>query len=130
MSGSSRYNRMAGIVAFVIDGAVWNVADACEYKPSQVTREGVKGQSAPVGFSEMPDFGMISATLYDRGDATVYSLNQKTASTIDVLAANGKSISGSSMFQTGEIKVGTKEGTFAVTFEGDVAESLARTGGP
>ena len=118
--------RLAGIVSFSIDGAVWNVTDACEYTPNMAERTTLKGQSAVEGYSEMPKEGRISATLRDRGDATVQSLNGLTNSTIVVQAANGKTITGAGMWQTGDIRVATKEATFTIEFEGpQVTEQVA-----
>lgn len=125
MSGSvSRL--VGGIVSFTIDGAPWNAVDGVEYTPTMVIRETAKGQSAVEGFTEMPGQGRIAATLRDRGDATVQSLNAVTNSTIVVQAANGKTVTGTGMWQVGDIKVGTKEGTFSIEFESDiVTEQLA-----
>lgn len=111
---------LAGIVVFTIDGAPWDVVDALEYTPTMAARETMKGQSRVEGFSEMPEQGRISATLRDRGDATVQSLNALTNSQIVAQAANGKTITGSGMWQVGEIKVGTKEGSFSIAFESDI----------
>jgi hypothetical protein len=119
MSGSTS-RLLAGIVSFTIDGAPWNAVDAVEYTPTMVTRETLKGQSAVEGFSEMPQQGRIAAQLRDRADATVQSLNAVTNSTIVIQAANGKTVTGSGMWQVGDIRVGTKEGTFSIEFESDI----------
>jgi hypothetical protein len=125
MSGSVK-GRLAGIVAFTIDGDSWDVASACEYSPTTVLRATVKGQTAVEGFSEMPQEGFIAATLRDRPDATVYSLNTKTNTTIVVQLANGKTVYGAGLWQTGEIAVGTQEATFPIRFEGrNVIESTS-----
>jgi hypothetical protein len=125
MSGSS-FRLLGGIVMVTIDNDVWNAVDAVEYRPTFATREILKGQSAVEGFSEIPESGLISMTLRDRGDATVSSLNRKTAAEVVIQAANGKTISGFPMCQTGDIKVATKEGTFSITFEGpNVTEQTA-----
>lgn len=116
--------RLAGIASLTIDGDAWDVTGDLEYSPSTVTRETLKGQSRVEGYSEMPQQGYIACTLRDRGDATVFSLNGKTISTIVVQAANGKTIYGAGMWQTGEIAVRTQEGTFSIRFEGpSVVES-------
>lgn len=111
---------LGGIVSFTIDGDTWNAVDAVEYTPTMVLRETAKGQSAVEGYTEMPEAGRIAATLRDRGDQTVLSLNGVTSSTIVVQAANGKTITGSGMWQTGQIRVATKEGTFSIEFESDI----------
>lgn len=123
MSGSTS-RRLAGVAAMTIDGDAWDVVSELEYSPSTVTRETMKGQTAVEGYSEMPQQGYMSMTLRDRSDETVYSLNQKTNATIVAQLANGKTVYGAGMWQTGEIGVNTQEGTFSIKFEGaSVVES-------
>lgn len=123
MSGTTS-RRIAGVTACTIDGDAWDVADSCEYSPSTVARETVKGLTAVEGYSEIPQQGYISFQLRDRGDATVYSLNGKTNSTIIVQLANNKVVYAYGAWQTGEIGVETKEGTFSIKFESaNVVES-------
>jgi hypothetical protein len=122
MSGTSR--RLAGVASFTIDGDPWDEVGDLEYSPSTVTRETLKGQTAVEGFSEMPQQGYISANLRDRPDETVYSLNGITSSTIVAILANGKTVYGTGMWQTGEIGVRTQEASFSIRFESDsVTES-------
>jgi hypothetical protein len=100
------------------------VAGDLEYSPSTVSRETLKGQTAVEGYSEMPQQGYMSMRLRDRADETVYSLNGKTASTIIAQLANGKTVYGYGLWQTGEIGVNTQEATFTIRFEGpSVVES-------
>lgn len=110
-------SRLAGVVAATIDGDSWDVVSDCEYDSTTVKREGLVGQTAAAGYSEMPKFGFISFTLRDRPDQTVYSLNQKTNSTVIVQLANNKTVYAYGAFQTGEISVATEQGTFQVRFE-------------
>jgi hypothetical protein len=124
MSGSNM--RIAGVVAFTINGATWNVVGDLEYSPTTVIRETVKGQSAVEGYSEMPQQGSVSANLRDQGGTTVYSLNQLTNATIIAQLANGKTVYATPMWQTGEIAVNTQEASFKITFEGpSVIEDVA-----
>lgn len=114
--------QLAGVASLTIDGDVWDVSGDLEYDPASVTREMMIGQSGVAGHKVMPKAGSISATLFDRSDATVFSLNQKDNATIVAVLANGKTVYGSGMVQTGEIAVRTAEGTFSVKFEGQVTE--------
>lgn len=127
MSGSTTpKGRLAGVVAFTIDGDAWDVAGDLEYSPTTIVRATVKGQSRVEGFSEMPAEGYVSASLRDRPDATVYSLNLKTSATLTAQLANGKTVYGAGMWQVGEIGVRTTEATFTVRFDGtSVTESTA-----
>jgi hypothetical protein len=123
MSGSTN-RRLAGLASITIDGDCWDVAGDLEYSPSTVSRETLKGQTAVEGYSEMPQQGYMSMRLRDRADETVYSLNGKTASTIIAQLANGKTVYGYGLWQTGEIGVNTQEATFTIRFEGpSVVES-------
>lgn len=127
MSGTNL--RLAGIVSLTINSDVWNVVGPLKYRPTFVERETLRGQSAVEGYSEMPQSGLISVVLRDRGDTTVGYLNSLTNVNVTALAANGKTITGFPMWQTGDIQVDTKEGTFDVTFEGPiVTEQTARAG--
>lgn len=114
MSGT----RLAGVAAFTIDGATWNVVGELEYSPTTVVRETLKGQSAVEGYSEMPTQGYISATLRDQGGASIAALNGITASTIIAQLANGKTIYATPMWQVGELAVNTQEATFSLRLEG------------
>lgn len=118
MSGSTS-RRLAGIVSFTIDSDTWDVVGDAEYGTSNIARETMKGQSRVEGFSEMPTQGYISAKLRDRSDETVFSLNAKTNATIIVQGANGKTVYGAGMWQTGEISVNTQEASFSIRFESD-----------
>jgi len=119
MSGTLSGRRLAGIVSFTIDGNTWDCVGDCEYSPSTVIRETMKGQSRVEGFSEMPQQGYISANLRDRPDTTVFSLNQITGSTITVQLANGKTVTAVQAWQVGEIGVRTQEASFPIRFESD-----------
>ncbi|MDE2342917.1 MAG: phage tail tube protein [Betaproteobacteria bacterium] len=121
---ASTSKRLAGVASMTIDGDVWDVVGDLEYSPSTVARETLKGQTAVEGYSEMPTQGYISARLRDRADETVYSLNGKTGTTIIAQLANGKTVYGYGLWQTGEIGVNTQEATFSIKFEGaSVVES-------
>lgn len=118
MSGTTS-RRLAGVASLTINGDSWDVASELEYSPSTVQRETLKGQSRVEGYSEMPMQGYISASLRDRADATVFSLNGLTNATIVAQLANGKTVYGTALWQTGEIGVRTQEASFSIRFEGD-----------
>jgi hypothetical protein len=118
MSGSTS-RRIAGIISLTINGDTWDVVGDWEYSPVTVTRETMKGQSRVEGYSEMPNQAYMSGRMRDRSDATVYSLNGMTDATLVAQLANGKTVYGSSMWQTGEIGVNTQDGVFTIRFESD-----------
>lgn len=122
MSGTITSRRLAGIVALTIDGEAWDVASDCEYDPTGVERETIKGQSRVEGYSEMPAAGFLAFTLRDRGDTTVQQFKLMTNSTVVVNLANGKTVMGANVWCTKSEEVRTQEATFQVRFEGDVLE--------
>lgn len=117
MSGST-FNVLAGIVSFTINSEAWDAAGSVRYRVSGTERTIVKGQSRVEGFKEMPAEGIITATLRDRGDMPVASLDT-TGLQVTIQAANGKTVEGSGMGRVGEpVEVNTEEGTFEITFAG------------
>jgi hypothetical protein len=116
---------IAGVATLSVNGQSFFVRGKLAYKPSRVTRESKTGQSGVAGYKEMPVTGSISMTLSDAGGLTVGDFNRMTDVTVTAQLANGKGVTGSPMWQTGEIEVDTEEGTFDVTFEGDRVEEFA-----
>jgi hypothetical protein len=110
--------RRAGVAYLTIDGDAWDVVGDLSYSAQTVTRETLVGQSGVHGYSEMPKAGFISATLRTRSDATSYSLASKTNTTIVAQLANGSTVYGANMWQTGDIEIKTQEATFTVRFDG------------
>ncbi len=118
MSGSTS-RRLAGVISWAIDGDAWDVVGPLEYQPTDVTVEDMKGQSGVEGYSEMPQVGIISVKLRDRGDETVQSLAAKRNATISATLANGKSVYGAGMWRSGEPpRVNSQDGTFDIEFHG------------
>lgn len=111
-------NRVAGIATFKIDGVQYMLEGKLEYSDMLVTRETKKGQDTVHGYGEKPEAPYIAGTFRDSGSINVQSLNSVTNSTISAKLANGKLIIGRNMWQVGEIKVDTEEGTFDIRFEG------------
>lgn len=124
MSGTNS-RRLAGLASMTIDGDTWDIVSDLAYKSNGIARETLKGQTRVEGYSEMPAECYISATLRDRGDTPVSTLNGKNNCTVVCLLANGKTVYGSGMWQTGDIEVRTQEATFTVRFDGNtVLESV------
>ena len=117
MSGTTS-RALAGVATMNIDGDPWDVVSDLTWNAVAVARETMKGQTAVEGYSEMPAQCFISATLRDRGDATVATFNTLVSSTILVTQANGKQVYGAGMWCTEVGEVRTQEGTFTVRFEG------------
>lgn len=121
MSGTnSTANRLAGIATMTVDGDPWDVVSDLSWNVSPVKRETLAGQTRVEGYSEMPLAPHISATLRDQGATALATLIAKTNSEVQVLQANGKTVSGYGMWCTELGDVRTQEGSFAVRFEGPV----------
>jgi hypothetical protein len=102
----------------MIDGAAYNVADEVTWTPGAPVRESLKGLSGIPGYSEVPNPGKITAKIFDAFDLSINTLAALTDSTVQVLAANGKNVTGSGMWVTEALAVSGKEGSFEITFEG------------
>lgn len=94
-----RRGPLAGWASFTINGEVWNVVGDLEYRPSGMTNETLKGQSAVEGFGQMPVEGEISATIRDRDDRRIGDLQGASGFTIIAELANGKVVTGTDMWQ-------------------------------
>jgi len=111
-------NRLAGIAFITVDGVSYMLEADASYKVSTVKRETKSGQDSVHGYSEMPEPGMISATLRDASGLSVASINSMTSSTVVLKLANGKTIIGSKMWTVDVQEVKTAEATFEVKWEG------------
>lgn len=115
---------LGGHAKLTIDGIVWTAKDI-KYKPTGMKRETQVAQTGVAGFTEMPTQGSITATLFDRKDASVNEIQNKQDATVIVQLANGKVITGTGMWIAEQPELNTQDGTFEVTFEGkDVTEDI------
>jgi hypothetical protein len=112
----------AGLATLEIDGEIFDVVGDATYDATDVTREGLIGQSGPQGFSEMAKYGTIGAQCRDAGNLNVSALKLKTSSSVTLVIANGKTVQGANMFCNECSAVNTMEGTFNITFTGFVTE--------
>ena len=112
----------AGAASITIDGNNRDLKGELKYDPTSFKNERVGGQSGMFGHKRMPKDGYISAKIMDDGTLTVRDFQEMTDVTVVAVLANGKTVSGAGLCQTGEIEVDTEEGTFDVKFEGQVEE--------
>ncbi len=111
--------RIAGVTSCTIDGATYNIGDACTWTPCNVDRETAKGLSGVAGYIENIREGQIKVTLFDSPDLSVSEImSDWTSVSVQIVAANGKVINGSNMWATEAMSVSAKEGTFEVVLEG------------
>jgi hypothetical protein len=124
MAASSN-NRTAGVAVLQIDGSTYPVIGELTYRCAEMTVTTLKGQSGIHGTQEMPQTGMIKAKVRDTGDFSTAQLNALRNASVVGQLANGKVVSGSPMWRSGEpVEVNTEDGSFEITFEGQsVTES-------
>lgn len=118
MSGSTS-RRLAGVTSFAIDGTAYQLVGDVMWKPAIRKRETLVGLDGIHGYSETFEAAHISATLRDSAAISMADFNAMTDVTVVVVAANGKTISGSGLWVTEAQEVKGAEGTFEVRFEGD-----------
>jgi hypothetical protein len=124
--GSS--NVLAGIASLTIDGEVFNVISAT-YSPSNFMIEGLVALNGPNGVKVTPRYGYIAAQVRDAGNLSVAQICAKTNSSIVLITAAGKQVTGTGMFFSGdpsEVEVG--EGTFSLHFSGTNVNEILATG--
>jgi len=125
MSGSTAYNSyigttdlVAGIASLTIDGEVFNVITA-NYSPANIVIDTLYGLNGIQGLSGKPRAGFISAQCRDSGNLSVAAICAKRSSTVVLVTASGKTVSGTGMWFAGEpSEVEVAEGTFNLRFEG------------
>lgn len=110
--------RLAGITSVTIDGTAYMVVSDVTWSPAKWKRETLVGLDSVHGFSEVPIQGYIEATLRDSGSITVGDFNNMRCSEVQVALANGKIVTGASMWNTSALEVRAAEGTFQVRFDG------------
>jgi hypothetical protein len=118
-------NMIAGTAYLTIDGKNYQLVGNFSYRPTQDTRETLKGMDGIHGFKGSPEAGQIKAQLRDSGAISVQDIGDASNVTVVCELANGKTVVGRNMWRTGDpLEVDTNEATFDVTWEGnDVREN-------
>lgn len=117
--------RLAGITGLTVDGTAYMVVSDVTWSPTKWTRATLLGLDGVHGFSEVPAFGYIEATLRDSGTMSVGDFNLMRCVEVQVSLANGKVVGGANMWNIQALEVRAAEGTFVVRFEGsDVSETF------
>lgn len=114
--------QVAGLASLTINGSNMDVVGDLKYDPTSFKNERIGGQSGMLGHKRMPKDGAMSAKLLDSNGLTLRDFQDMTSVTVVAVLANGKTVSGAGLCQTGEIEVDTTEGSFEVKFEGPVEE--------
>jgi hypothetical protein len=111
-------NLLAGTANISVDGTNYRLAADAAYKVAIVKRETLTGMDGVHGFKETPIAGFIKLKLRDSGDLTVADFNAMTDVDVVLELANGKTVTGYSMWSVGDgEEVEATEATFDVQFE-------------
>ena len=115
----------AGVASITIDGEAFDAAGDVVYSATNLARETLIGQSGIQGFSEVPKAGFIAARIRDAASMNVAAFMGKRNSTVEVVTASGKRITGAGMWCTECSEVATQEATFTLRFEGPSVVELS-----
>jgi Phage tail tube protein len=111
-------NRIAGVATIKVDGVSQMLEGKLEYSTALMVRETKIGQDTVHGYGEKPVAPYIAGTFRVTGTTNTQGLNNITNSTVSCKLANGIQVIGRNMWQVGELKVDTEEGTLEIRFEG------------
>jgi Phage tail tube protein len=134
MSGSNAYTNqigstdlIAGVGSLTIDGEVYDLITG-SYSSANIMVDSLYGLNGFQGLSGKPRVGFIAAQVRDAGNLSVATICAKRNSTVVLIMASGKTISGTGMWFAGEpSEVDVAEATLSVRFEGqNVNEVLVR----
>lgn len=117
-SGTGIQGRRGGVVSASIDGETVDVAGEPTYQVWNVKREMYEGLSSVQGYKETPTACMIGFTIRDARNFSVAGLQAKTNSTVVLVLASGKTITGDGMVCVEADEVNAEEATFKVVFKG------------
>lgn len=115
---------LAGILSMTIGGTSYEVVDGVNYGVSTVERETLKSISGISGYKEVPLAGFIEAKLRDNSAISVATFQAMIGVSVVVAVANGKSISGTGMWNVKAVAVDPIEGVFEVRFEGPLVREV------
>jgi hypothetical protein len=109
-------NRIGGILYLTIDGAQYAVRGSFTVTPSTVKREGIAGQTAVDGYTEMPVVPGCKGDLSTVPGLSLTALEAITDSTLTVALANGTTYVLAGAFSLPPFEVDTAEGKVGVAF--------------
>lgn len=117
--------KLAGAVAFSVDGVNYDVVDTISYQSGGWRREELLSLSGAKGeFREVPFHGRISVNIRDHRGSSLADWQAMSDVTVIARLANGKTVSGSGLFVIDAVEINAADATFAVTFCGaEIIES-------
>lgn len=112
-------NPIAGVAYISANGKRYRLVGEATYRCSGVVREAKMGADGYHGRKEKPIQGMIKVKLRNSQDVPHSEINGMVDATVTLELANGKTVIGRNMFQSGEpITADAEEGEQEVTWEG------------
>ena len=116
--------RVAGKLFAKIDGILMWARGNWTYNLGQDKQTAVVGADRIHGFKAEPQVPFIEGAITDRGDLDLKALVTKSAATVTLELANGKTVSLASAWYAGEGTVNANEGEVPCRFEGLSADEV------
>lgn len=117
-------SRRGGIVFFAVNGTGYDVKGVATYNIVGRARTTIVGQDGVHGFSEKPSAVKLSIALTDKGTLDLKTLALVEDATLQIQHANGKVVSFSNAWGTGDWSAETAEGEVKAEFEALSAQEI------
>ena len=108
--------RIGGVASLTIDGQQYTLRGNMKVKPSTVKREGVAGQDAVHGYTEMPIVPGADCDLTTTNGLSLIDLENIVDSTVTIQLANGRTYVLTDAWTESAFEIDTAEGKFGVNF--------------
>lgn len=117
-------SRIGGKIFVKSDGQQYRAKGSWTFNLGVDKREGIAGSDSVHGYKEMPVVPFIEGTITDSADLSLEALFKTKDATITLELANGKIISLTDAWFSGDSNVTTEEGEIDARFEGLNAEEI------
>ena len=112
-------NRLiGGIISFKINGKKYDARGDFKYSLGNPVREAVVGEDGVHGYFEKPVAPHISGTISDNQNLNIRTLQKVSNATVTLALRNGKTISLSEAWFSGESEIEAGEGKIPFKFNG------------
>ena len=116
--------RIGGVATVTIDGQQYALRGNMKVVPSTVKREGIAGQDAVHGYTEMPIVPSIEGDFSTLPGLSLQTLENVVDSTVIAQLANGKTYVLTDAWTESAFEIETAEGKFSAKFEGLTCEEI------
>jgi hypothetical protein len=110
--------RVGGIIAFKVNGQIFQAKGPFTYNIGVPKKEAVIGADGIHGFKEVPIVPFIEGTVTDDDETDLQALRETRDATVVLELANGKVISVFEAFEASDGDGSSEEGELQVRFEG------------